>query len=122
MGGTPRAQAYLVDPYAGFDLVLAPSRGMARRLQQWGLPHVQRQPLGVDCNVFTPSAADPLWRRQIEQHLGVDAGTRLVLYIGRFAAKKNLHLLAQAVDLLGPGHLLLAVGCGRTRHAETACG
>ena len=28
-----RAQAYLVDLYAGFDLVLAPSRGMARRLQ-----------------------------------------------------------------------------------------
>lgn len=107
-----RAQAYLVDLYAGFDLVLAPSRGMARRLQQWGLRHVQIQPLGVDCDVFTPSAANPLWRRQIEQHLGVDAGTRLVLYTGRFAAEKNLQLLAQAVDLLGPGHLLLAVGCG----------
>ena len=37
------AQAYLVDLYAGFDLVLAPSRGMARRLQQWGLRHLQLQ-------------------------------------------------------------------------------
>jgi len=107
-----RAQAYLADLYAGFDLVLAPSRCMQRRLQQWGLRQVQLQPLGVDCDTFNPLAADPAVRRQIAQHLGVHPSTRLLVYSGRFAPEKNLDLLAEAVHLLGPGHLLVAVGAG----------
>ena len=107
-----RAKAYLTRLYGRFDLVLAPSRRMARRLQQWGLRQVQHQPLGVDCQTFNPQAADPSMRRQIEQRLGVPPGTRLLLYSGRFAPEKNLELLAEAVRLLGPGHLLVAVGEG----------
>lgn len=107
-----RAQAYLVDLYGGFDLVLAPSRCMVRRLQTWGLRQVQHQPLGVDCTLFSPARADPLVRRQIEQHLGAAPGTRLLVYSGRFAAEKNLQLLADAVRKLGSGHLLVAVGAG----------
>ncbi|RZL31049.1 MAG: glycosyltransferase, partial [Rubrivivax sp.] len=43
---------------------------------------------------------------------GLAAGTRLLVYTGRFAAEKNLPLLADAVRLLGPGHVLVAVGNG----------
>jgi alpha-1,6-mannosyltransferase len=37
---------------------------------------------------------------------------RLLVYTGRFAAEKNLQVLADAVRLLGTGHALLAVGSG----------
>jgi alpha-1,6-mannosyltransferase len=107
-----RAQAYLADLYSGFDLVLAPSRCMVRRLQQWGLRRVQQQPLGVDCTTFSPALADAGVRRQIAQRLGVPPGTRLLVYSGRFAPEKNLDVLAEAVDLLGSGHVLVAVGSG----------
>ncbi|HPU50473.1 MAG TPA: glycosyltransferase [Burkholderiaceae bacterium] len=107
-----RAQAYLTDLYARFDLVLAPSRSMVQRLRQWGLKDAQWQPLGVDCQTFNPSAADALWRQQLIQRLGVPSSTRLLLYTGRFAPEKHLGLLADAVGLLGPGHLLVAVGSG----------
>jgi alpha-1,6-mannosyltransferase len=36
----------------------------------------------------------------------------LIVYAGRFAPEKNLDLLARAVALLGPGHVLLAGGRG----------
>jgi alpha-1,6-mannosyltransferase len=107
-----RARAYLVDLYRGFDLVMAPSRGLAERLRAWGVPHVAHQPLGVDCDVFNPRARDPAWRHRLCQHLGLPDSTRLLVYTGRFAAEKNLHLLAEAAELLGPAHVLLAVGSG----------
>jgi multicomponent K+:H+ antiporter subunit A len=42
----------------------------------------------------------------------VPPGTRLLVYAGRFAPEKNLDVLAAAVQRLGPGHVLLAVGAG----------
>jgi alpha-1,6-mannosyltransferase len=107
-----RARQYLADLYSRFDLVLAPSGTMVRRLRQWGVQQAQHQPLGVDCDTFSPQAADPVLRRRIVRHLGVSSDTRLLLYTGRFAPEKNLDVLADAVDLLGPGHLLVAVGAG----------
>jgi alpha-1,6-mannosyltransferase len=52
------AQRYLAGLYRHFDLVLAPSRGLADKLKAWGVPRVTVQPLGVDCTVFTPRAHD----------------------------------------------------------------
>lgn len=107
-----RARAYLVDLYDRFDLVVAPNEALARRLRAWGLRQVGVQPLGVDCTVFRPEAADPAWRHRLCRHLGLDPGTRLLVYSGRFAPEKNLQVLADATRLLGPGHALLAVGTG----------
>jgi len=113
------ARNYLVDLYARFDLVLAPSQAMASRLRSWGV-HAVVQPLGVDCTVFTPAAADAAWRERLLRRLSVPTDTRLLVYSGRFAPEKNLQLLADAVELLGPGHTLLAIGAGprppRGRH------
>lgn len=106
------ARRYLVGLYRQFDLVLAPSRGMAERLLAWGVPRVGMQPLGVDCSVFTPTARDEAWRAALCEQHGLAASTRLLVYTGRFAAEKNLPLLADAVRILGPGHVLLAVGSG----------
>ncbi|MCE4553096.1 glycosyltransferase [Roseateles cellulosilyticus] len=106
------ARRYLVGLYRHFDLVLAPSRGLAERLQVAGVPRVAVQPLGVDCSVFTPQAKDDAWRAALCRHHGLPASTRMLIYTGRFAAEKNLPLLADAVRLLGPGHVLVAVGNG----------
>jgi len=114
LGASPErwARRYLVNLYRHFDLVLAPSVGMAQRLQAWGVPRVTVQPLGVDCSVFTPCAQDAAWRAQFCRDQGLAPDTRLLIYTGRFAPEKNLQLLADAVALLGRGHVLLAVGDG----------
>ena len=106
------AGRYLARLYSRFDLVLAPSHGMAQQLRDWGVPRVAHQGLGVDSSVFTPAAADPAWRWCLEQKLQLAAGTRLLIYSGRFAAEKNLQVLADAVALLGPRYALLAIGAG----------
>ncbi|MGQ3052537.1 MAG: glycosyltransferase [Roseateles sp.] len=106
------ARRYLVNLYRHFDLVMAPSLGLARQLQAWGVPRVTVQPLGVDCSVFTPCARDQAWRAQLSRDHGLAPSTRLLIYTGRFAPEKNLQLLADAVGLLGRGHVLVAVGDG----------
>ena len=106
------ARRYLTNLYRQFDLVMAPSNGMVQRLQSWGVPRVTLQPLGVDCSVFTPCAKDAAWRVQFCRDHGLQPDTRLLIYTGRFTVEKNLQLLADAVALLGRGHVLLAVGNG----------
>ena len=106
------ARRYLVNLYSHFDLVMAPSQGMAQRLQAWGVPRVTVQPLGVDCSVFTPCAQDAAWRVRLCRDHGLARDPRLLIYTGRFAPEKNLQLLADAVALLGRSHVLLAVGDG----------
>jgi alpha-1,6-mannosyltransferase len=107
-----RAGAYLARLYQGYQLVLAPSRGMTRQLHELGVVQAVHQPLGVDTQVFTPAARDMGWRRWLEKRLGLAPGTQLLVYAGRFAAEKNLGVLVQAVERLGPRHCLLAVGSG----------
>jgi len=109
--GRAAAQAmrrYAQHVYGRFDLVMAPSEHMRRRLADWGLRRVVCQPLGVDTTQFHPGAADAAWRHS----LCLPQGSRLLVYAGRFAPEKNLQQLAEAVDRLGPRHTLLAIGTG----------
>jgi len=106
------AGRYLARLYERYDLVLAPSRTMTAQLHERGVRQAVQQPLGVDTTVFSPAANDPRWRYRLEDELELAAGTRLVVYAGRFAPEKNLDLLTDAVRRLGPRHVLLAVGSG----------
>jgi len=107
-----QAARYLADLYGRYDLVLAPNRELTQSLRALGVTQARLQPLGVDCQVFTPRADDPAWRHALMQRLGLAAGTKLIIYAGRFAPEKNLDLTARAVELLGSGHALLAIGRG----------
>jgi alpha-1,6-mannosyltransferase len=107
-----RAQAYLVNLYDRYDLVLAPSRTMVNELRRWGVQRVLHQPLGVDCQVFKPEAQNLAWQAQVNCKWDLSPRTRWLIYCGRFGEEKNLSVLADAVQKLGPGHLLLAVGAG----------
>jgi alpha-1,6-mannosyltransferase len=99
---------YVAHLYRQFDLVLAPSRLMVRRLDELGVDDAQHQPLGIDSTVFHPQRRCPALRRE----LGLAPGTRLLVYAGRFTAEKKLGLLIDAVHRLGPPYHLLLIGGG----------
>jgi alpha-1,6-mannosyltransferase len=101
------ASAYLRTLYRRFDCVFAPSRLIAERLADLGIRNVALQPLGVDGEVFHPRRADSALRSQ----LGLDAGTRLLIFAGRMAREKDVPLLRRTFAMLGkPYHLLLVGG------------
>ena len=102
------ARHYAKHVYDGFDLVLAPSRSMARHLADWGVARVAMQPLGVDTAAFHPAHASASWRTE---H-GIAEDARVLIYAGRFAPEKHLDVLADAVARLGAPYLLVAIGAG----------
>jgi alpha-1,6-mannosyltransferase len=102
------AAKYLADLYRRFDLVLAPSKVMARRLREMGIERVRWQPLGVDTRIFSPQRRDP----RLRARLGLAEQTRLLVYAGRFAREKKLHLLLEAVRRLGDPYHLIMIGSG----------
>ena len=106
--GAAAARRYARHLYHQFDLVLAPSEAMRRRLEDWGVANVTCQPLGVDTRVFHPACASAAWRKQ----LALPPDTRLLVYAGRLAPEKHLDVLVEAVRKLGAPYLLLAVGAG----------
>jgi alpha-1,6-mannosyltransferase len=110
---------YLANLYRQFDLVLAPSRIMVDHLDAIGVHGAVHQPLGIDSSVFRPQRRDATLR----EHLGLAPETRLLVYAGRFTPEKKLHVLIDAVRLLGdPYHLVLVGGgdalpfCDRVTH------
>jgi alpha-1,6-mannosyltransferase len=102
------ASHYVSNLYRRFDLVLAPSQVVVERLDELGIQRVQRQPLGVDTEVYSPASREPGLRAR----LGLPEATRLLVYAGRFTREKKLSLLVQAVERLGAPYHLLLVGSG----------
>ena len=96
--------------YERFDVVIAPSRHIAQRLDESGVGRVRLQPLGVDVEVFSPERAD---RVALRRRLGLPADARLLVFAGRPAREKNLEALLGAVERLGEDYRLLLVGAGR---------
>lgn len=94
--------------YRQFDLVLAPSEFLARKLTLVGIPQVERQALGVDLAVFHPRRRSAELRAVLE----VEPSTRLLVYAGRFAAEKNLDCIMGAMRALDRRYVLLLVGSG----------
>jgi alpha-1,6-mannosyltransferase len=102
------ARRYACHLYSKFDLVLAPSEAMRRHLLDWGVPRVAKQPLGVNAQLFHPRRASATWRAR----MGFAPDTRVLVYAGRFAPEKHLHVLIGAVQQLGPPYVLLLIGSG----------
>jgi len=106
----PVLRRYLRCLYERLDVVFAPSRLMCEYLRELGVAQVVHQPLGVDARVFSPA------RRSLglRSELGLSAGTRLLVYAGRFAEEKNLPVLLKAFARLGPLYHLLLIGGEQT--------
>ncbi len=102
--------------YERFDMVVAPSRHIAQRLDDSGVRRVRRQPLGVDLEVFSPERAEPI---ALRRRLGLKPDVRLLVFAGRPAREKNLEALLGALERLGDDYRLLLIGAGRDlRHQE----
>lgn len=102
------ASRYLRRLYSEFDLVIAPSRHVAEALCERGVGRVVRQPLGVDTATFAPERFSSRRRASLQG----DPDQKLLVYAGRFAPEKNLHILIAAARELGPAYRLLLVGAG----------
>jgi alpha-1,6-mannosyltransferase len=91
--------------YRRCDLVVAPSIFMRDELARWGVQNAVARPLGVDMHTFSPSRR----ARALRRELGLPARVRLLAYAGRFSREKNVHVLLDALRILGPRyHLVLA--------------
>ena len=101
-------QRYLRRLYGQYDMVFAASRWMVGEARDLGLDNVVHQPLGVDLRRFHPSKRSAHWRRG----LGIPEHMVVLLYVGRFAPEKNLHILGETVDRLGRDYVLVVQGAG----------
>ncbi|HZP65102.1 MAG TPA: glycosyltransferase [Rudaea sp.] len=97
---------YLRLLYSRFDLVLAPSRIIAQRLEALGLDNVDVQPLGVDSATFHPDRRNP----RLREELGLAPETRLLIFAGRLGREKQIPQLVEAFASLGSPYHLLIVG------------
>lgn len=108
---------YLMQLYRRFDLVLAPSAGIAERLRDLGVENVAHQPLGVDTRLFSPDKRNDRLREQ----LGLPPETRLLVYAGRFTREKKLPMVIDAVHRLGKPYHLLLIGSGDRLPESSQC-
>jgi len=95
--------------FSQFDRVVAPSRYIARRLEEAGVGEVFVRPLGVEVDTFHPDKRDREW---LVKKLGVPSSSRLLLFAGRPAREKNIDVLVDAVQRLGDPYVLVLVGAG----------
>jgi alpha-1,6-mannosyltransferase len=95
--------------FSRFDRVIAPSDYIAQRLAESGVHKVAVQPLGVDIDVFHPMRAD---REVVRRDLDLPSDTRLLVFAGRPAREKNLEILVEAVEALGPRYRLMLIAAG----------
>ena len=100
--------------YNQFDRVVAPSRYIAQRLGEAGVPDAVALPLGVDVGQFHPGRAD---REGLRRRLGLAPDRRLLVFAGRPAREKKIDVLIEAAERLGDPYTLLLVGAG-TPEAE----
>jgi alpha-1,6-mannosyltransferase len=110
------AQRYVRKMYNRFEATLVPSEPLAQILEGWGVRNTRLAPLGVNTNNFTPGRDDS-W--ETRQALGIEPGSRLLLYVGRLAPEKNTAVLFEAFAMLAKRrrweYQLLVIGDGPQR-------
>lgn len=107
---TGAIENYLARLYNRMTVTVAATRHFASILQDMGVERVARAPLGTDTEIFRPRDS----REEVRQRLGLAPETFLLLFVGRFAAMKNLPSLFGMMEVLEGRrkcHLLL-VGDG----------
>lgn len=97
-----------------FDHHITVSEHVAEELIRASRGHRVRRgiwiaPMGVDCDRFTPGRRSPEHRSRLLRLVRGGAETTVLLYAGRLAPEKNLHLLLDTMSRLDPAHYRLAI-------------
>ena len=107
------SRGYVRRLYNRFAATLVASDRIAQVLREWGVRNVHVVKLGVNTDIFRPGGDD---REAIRQSLKVEAGRKLLLYVGRLAKEKNTLKLFKAFAMLNTrspnGFHLLVIGEG----------
>jgi alpha-1,6-mannosyltransferase len=110
------SRVYVRRLYNKFAATLVASHRLANVLREWGVRDVHVVKLGVNIEIFHPDNHD---REAIRRSLRVEAGRKLLLYVGRLAKEKNTVTLFHAFEILNqqaPGAFrLLVIGEGPQR-------
>lgn len=113
----PALNAYVRRFCDACDLVIAPTRAIARKIEELGVRSpVEVVPTGVPVDRF--AAGDPAERRRTRLQLGLGPEDVVLLYTGRLSREKNLPLLLEAFRRLAaavPSVRLVLVGDGPLR-------
>src|SRR5579863_2831778 len=97
------------------DAVVVPTPAMAARLRELGVTvRIETVPSGIDVGRFAAGRRDEALRAR----LGIAAGERMVLYVGRLAKEKNVELLLRALALAQDESLKLVVAGDGPHRAE----
>jgi alpha-1,6-mannosyltransferase len=114
------AQEYIVRLYSRFTATLVPSEHLRRLLHGWGLTNTVTLNLGVDTEAFHPEPD----RAAARAELDLPRDKKVLLYVGRLAAEKNIGMLLAAfeeVQSRHPGQYhLVVVGDGPLRRTLPA--
>jgi alpha-1,6-mannosyltransferase len=110
------ARRYVHTLYNHFEATLVPSERLAQVLSSWSVQNTRVVSLGVNVEIFNPTADDGFATRY---SLGVGATQKLLLYVGRLSKEKNTETLFRSFELItkqSPGEFhLLVIGDGPQR-------
>ena len=116
---TPLVRSYLRRFHQQAAATLVPTAALARELLALGIGQPRLLRRAVDTRLFHPAQRDDGLRTSWD----VDAGTPVVLYVGRIAPEKNLQLAVQAFRAIRqrvPNARYVWVGDGPARAALAA--
>lgn len=91
------AARYSAALYNRFAKTLVPSPFLGSVLAQWGVGNIRTVDLGVDIEHFAPAGKT---KGSIRRELGLPVESRVLLYVGRLAAEKNVATLCDAIRLV----------------------
>ena len=107
------SRRYIRSLYNRFERTIVPSPALGALLGEWGVRNVALSDLGVDANIFQPTAAPG---EDVRGEFNIPRDRTLLLYVGRLAQEKNTHTLFDAFQLLPADRFhLLVVGDGLQR-------
>jgi len=97
------------------DVVIVPTRAMEQHLRELGVrSRIEVVPSGIDLGFF----AGGRWREDLRLSLGVSAGGKMIVAVGRLGREKNVELALEAFARLAvPEARLVLVGEGPHREA-----